>query len=51
MPVHQFQFAARASIPTPSLTASRTAGLRIHATGIEDGGAGFALSLNLAIGL
>jgi hypothetical protein len=49
MPVHQLQFAA--SIPTPSLAASRTADLRIHATGIEDCAADFALSLNLAIGL
>jgi hypothetical protein len=49
MPVHQFQFAA--SIPAPSLAASRTAGLRIHATGIEDRGADFAFSLNPAIGL
>jgi hypothetical protein len=49
MPVHQFQFAA--SIPRPSLAASRTAGLRIYAMGIEDCGANFALSLNLAIGL
>jgi hypothetical protein len=48
MPVHQFQFAA--GVPMPSLAASRTASLRIHAMGIEDCGADFALSLNLAVG-
>jgi hypothetical protein len=49
MPVHQFQFDV--GIPMPSLAATRTAGLRIDAMGIEDCGADFAFSLNFAIGV